>query len=289
MKRRFGDRRDGYRLRKADPFFRVIPHIMKERSDAQVFFEDRIYLEDTHKLIRKLRKEGYKLGFLHVVVAAMVRTISQKPKINRFCVGKKTYARSEIAFSLAVKKEMSEDGEETTIKLFFEPTDTLYDVIEKINKAVDDNKVVEDHNGTDVLAKILASLPNFLLSFAMGLIKFLDNRNLLPKKIIDLSPFHSSFWITDVGSIGIRPVYHHIYNLGTSTVFLAFGTRSKEQVISDDLSVQNRKAMDLKLVADERVVDGYYFAGAIKLAKRIMTKPEVLLTPPEQVIQDNEI
>ena len=289
MKRRIGDRSDGYRLRKTDPFFRLLPHIMKERSDAQVFFEDRIYLEETHKLIRNLRKQGYKLGFLHVVVAAMVRTISQKPKINRFVRGKKTYARNEISFCLAVKKEMSEEGEETTIKIKFDPKDTLYDVVDKVNKAIDENKVVEDHNGTDILAKILASLPNFLLSFAMGLIKFLDNRRMLPKSIIELSPFHSSFWITDVGSIGIRPVYHHIYNLGTTTVFLAFGTRSKEQVINGDNKVENRKAMDIKIVADERVVDGYYYSGAIKLAKKLMTRPELLLTPPEEVILDNEI
>ena len=108
MRRRFGDRKDGYKLRKADPFFRIIPYLMKERSDAQVFFEDRIYLDQTNVLIRKLRKEGYKLGFLHVLIASMVRTMSQKPKINRFVRGHKTYARRDISFSLAVKKDMSE-------------------------------------------------------------------------------------------------------------------------------------------------------------------------------------
>ena len=117
MRRRLGDRADGYKLRKVDPLFRMIPHIMTERSDAQVFFEDDIYLEETHKFIRRLRKEGYRLGFLHVVIASMVRVISQKPKINRFVVGKQTYARNEISFSLAIKKEMTEEAEETILKL----------------------------------------------------------------------------------------------------------------------------------------------------------------------------
>ena len=107
MKRRLGDRKDGWRLRKVDPFFKMIPYIMRERNDAQVFFEERIYLEETLKMIRELRREGYKAGFLHVVIASMVRVISQKPKVNRFVRGHKTYARSEISFSLAVKKEMS--------------------------------------------------------------------------------------------------------------------------------------------------------------------------------------
>jgi len=289
MKRRFGDRKDGYRLRKADPFFRIIPHIMKERSDAQVFFEDRIYLEETHKFIRSLRKEGYSVGFLHVVIAVMVRVISQKPKINRFVVGKKTYARNEISFSLAVKKDMSEDSEETTIKIKFDAKDTIYEVIERVNKAINENKNEESENNTDIAARVLTRLPNFMLSFAMGTIKFLDNRGMLPRFLTELSPFHSSVFITDVGSIGIRPVYHHIYNLGTNTIFFAFGTRSKEQVVEEDMTVTNRKAMDIKIVADERVVDGYYFAGAIKLAKKMLTKPHELMTPPEQVVIDNEI
>ena len=136
MKRRFGDRKDGYRLRKADPMFRLIPYIMKERSDAQVFFEDRVYLEETDRLIRQLRNEGLRVGFLHVVIASLIRTISQKPKINRFVCGKKTYARNSISFSLTVKKDMTEDSNESIVKVLFEPTDTIYDVVEKMNKEI---------------------------------------------------------------------------------------------------------------------------------------------------------
>lgn len=289
MRRRLGDRKDGYRLRKADPFFRIIPYIMKDRSDAQVFFEERIYLENPQKIIKQLRKEGYKAGFLHIVLASMVRVISQKPKINRFVCGKKTYARNEISLSLAIKKDMSEEGEETTIKVRFDPTDTIYDVCDKVNKAIEENKVVDSSNNTDKAAKFFSFLPGFVVSFLVGLIKFMDNRGVLPKFFLDLSPFHSSFFVTDLGSIGIKPVYHHIYNFGTNTIFIAFGVRSKEQVIEEDLSLQHRKAMDLKVVVDERVVDGYYFASAMKLANRIMSKPEILLTPPKEVFVDNEI
>jgi hypothetical protein len=289
MKRRLGDRKDGWRLRKIDPFFRMIPYIMRERNDAQVFFEERIYLEETLKMIRELRREGYKAGFLHVVIASMVRVMSQKPKVNRFVRGRKIYARNEISFSLAVKKEMNEHAEETTVKIIFEPTDTIYDVINKINAVVDANKVVEDKNNTDKFVKIFSKVPGFVVGGMIGLIKFLDNRGILPKVIYDLSPFHSSIFVTNLGSLGIRPVYHHLYNIGTNTVFIAFGTRTKEQVISDDMNLEHRKAMDIKIVVDERVVDGYYFASAIKLATKIMENPYVLKEKPEQVILDDEI
>jgi len=289
MRRRFGDRKDGYKLRKADPFFRIIPYLMKERSDAQVFFEDTVYLEETDKLIRKLRKEGYKVGFLHIVIASMVRTMSQRPKINRFIAGRKTYARKEISFSLAVLKDMSEDAKETTIKVIFEPTDTLYDVIEKINSEVNKNKDNEEKNDTDKAAKLFTLLPGFLLNWSLNLVRFLDFYGKLPRFLTNLSPFHSSVFITDLGSIGIKSAYHHIYNLGTNTIFVAFGTKSKEQVIDAGNKITIKKAMKLKVVVDERIVDGYYFARSIKLAKRIMAAPEQLLLPPKEVILDNEI
>jgi len=289
MRRRLGDRKDGWRLRKVDPFFRIIPYIMRERNDAQVFFEERIYIEDTLKMIRELRKEGYKAGFMHVVIASMVRVISQKPKVNRFVRGHKTYARSEISFSLAVKKEMSEKAEETTVKIVFEPTDTIYDVVNRINAVVDANKIVEEKNNTDKFVKFFGKVPGFVVGGMIGFIKMLDNWGILPRFIYNLSPFHSSVFITNLGSLGIRPVYHHLYNIGTNTVFIAFGTRTREQRFNEDNTLESKKAMDIKIVADERVVDGYYFASAIKLATKIMENPYCLKEKPEQVIIDDEI
>ena len=195
MKRRLGDRKDGYRLRKADPFFRLIPHIMKERNDAQIFFSERVYLDKPQQFIRQLRREGYKIGFLHIVLATMVRVISQKPKINRFVCGKKTYARNEISISLAVKKEMTEEAEETTIKVVFDPNDTIYDVCDKLNAEIATNKKLSTENETDKFAKFFHILPQFVVTFLVWFIKKLDKLGWMPKFIIDLSPFHSSVFV----------------------------------------------------------------------------------------------
>ena len=128
------------------------------------------------------------------------------------------------------------------------------------------------NDDSHIAAKVLTMLPGFLLSFAMFVIRRLDARGHLPKFLTELSPFHSSVFVTDLGSIGIKPAYHHIYNFGTNTIFVAFGTRSREQKIEKDLEVTNRKAMDMKIVVDERVVDGFYFATAIKLANKLATE-----------------
>ncbi|MCK5761555.1 MAG: 2-oxo acid dehydrogenase subunit E2 [Candidatus Izimaplasma sp.] len=289
MRRRLGDRKDGYKLRNADPFFRLIPYLMPTRNDAHVFFEDRIYMEKTDLFIRKLRKEGLKIGFLHIAIASFVRVMSQKPKANRFVVGKKTYARKEISVALAIKKKMNEETEETIIKIIFNPEDTIYDIVEKVNREIEKNKDTGNENSADKTAKILTYMPGFILNFTMGVIKFLDNRGKLPRFLTDLSPFHSSLFITDLGSLGIKPVYHHIYNLGTNSFFIAFGKKTREQYIADDNSVKIKKAMDIKVTVDERIVDGFYFATVVKYGFNIMTNPEELLNPPEKVFVDNEI
>jgi pyruvate/2-oxoglutarate dehydrogenase complex dihydrolipoamide acyltransferase (E2) component len=123
----------------------------------------------------------------------------------------------------------------------------------------------------------------------MFMARFLDNRGRLPKFLTDLSPFHSSIFITDLGSLGIKSVYHHIFNLGTNTLFIAFGIKTKEHVIDMENNVRIRKAIDIKTAVDERIVDGYYFANAIKMAKKLITHPEELLLPPKEVVVDNEI
>ncbi|AIO18952.1 2-oxoacid dehydrogenases acyltransferase (catalytic domain) [Candidatus Izimaplasma bacterium HR1] len=289
MKRRLGDRSDGWRLRKVDPFFKIIPHIMKERNDAQVFFSENIDLEETLKFIREIRREGYKVGFLQVAIATMVRVISQKPKINRFICGKKAYARNEIVVALAVKKEMSEEAEETTITIKFDPDDTIYEVIDKMNKAIDASKIVEEKNDTDKFVKVMSKVPGFIYGGVVGFLKFLDRRGLLPKFIRSLSPFHTSFFVTDLGSLGIKPVYHHLYNFGTTSIFIAFGTRRKQHELNGDNTIDKRKSQDLKVVVDERIVDGYYFSQAIKMATKIMESPSVLREKPTQIIIDDEI
>lgn len=288
-KRRFGDRYDGRRLRSLDPFYKIIPYIMKTRTDAQNYFEEKIDISATEAFIRKKRREiDEPLSFLHVVIAAMVRTISQKPGINRFIAGQKIYARNEISITFVMKKELTEESPETTLKVIFEPTDTLYDVVKKVNKAIEENKSADSKNDTDKVAKIIMSVPGFLVKFIVWLMKKLDYIGLMPKAINKASPFHSSVFVTDLGSVGIQPVYHHLYEFGTTSVFVAFGIKMKEKVIRSDNQIVEKKYVKVCVSTDERVVDGHYYASAFKLYRNLLKHPEVLENPPETVVEDVE-
>lgn len=290
QKRRFGDRYDGRRLRKIDPFFTIVPYIMKHRVDSQVFFDDKIYTDNTDKYINQKRKEeNLQISFLHIVIAAMVRNISQKPRINRFVSGRKIYARNEILVSIAVKKDMHEDAPETTVKIKFEPTDTIYDVVNKVNKEIFENKGEQANNDTDKTAKLVSLCPGIFIRGFVKLLNWLDHHGKMPKTINKVSPFHTSLFITDLGSLGIQPVYHHIYEFGTTSLFLAFGFKCKEKMFDRNNNILERRYIDLKAVVDERICDGYYYAKAFRKFKYYVENPQKLEVPPKEVIEDTEI
>jgi hypothetical protein len=286
-RRRFGDRYDGRRLRSLDPFFKIIPYIMKNRMDSQIFFEEKVDITHTEAYIRKRNKTSEtRISMLHVFIAAIVRTLALKPALNRFIAGQKIYARNEILVSLAIKKEMNFESTETTIKFKFDPTDTLEQVAAKIDKQIKENKVLESSNDTDKTARLIMLCPGFIVKFIVFVVRLLDYFGLMPKILNEVSPFHTSVFITDVGSLGISPVYHHLYDFGTTSIFVAFGTKRTEKVMDSNDNIVNKRTMTMRVVTDERIVDGHYFASAFKMYKTLIEHPERLESPPAKVVSD---
>ncbi len=286
-KRHFGDRYDGRRLRSLNAFYNLIPYIMRYRSDSQCFFEDKIEISHTEAYLRRRKRTSdTNISMLHVLIAAMVRTIALRPALNRFIAGQKIYARNEILVSLAIKKELRIDSPETTLKLRFEPTDTLAEIAEKINHQVTENKAPDMKNNTDKTAKLLMKCPGWLLKFVIFVLRTMDYFGLMPRILNRASPFHTSFFITDLGSLGIQPVHHHLYDFGTTSIFIAFGTKIREKVIDMANNIADRKFITMKVVTDERTVDGHYYASAFKLYRNLIQHPEMLEVPPENLQPD---
>ncbi len=288
-KRRFGDRYDGWRVRSGDPFFVVIPHVMRSRLDSQVFFEEKIDISELREFILKHREDIPGLSAYHVITAAVIRTIVQKPRLNRFVSGRKIFARNYLRASLTIKTGMSEDADEAQIMPEFEPTDTLREVTQKFNEQVNEAKNREDDsqgNETDMFVRFLNMLPGFVIKFIVWSVRNLDALGLMPKFINKLSPFHSSLFVTNVGSIGINSIYHHLYEFGTTSIFVAIGKKELVRELEADGSVTTKNMMNIRFVLDERICDGYYYASAIKLFKSLMKNPEKLLEPPEYIGED---
>ena len=286
-KRRFGDRKEGRLLRSLPAFAKFIPFIMPTRNDACNQYEEAFEVSNVDRRLRKLRVDGYKgIGILHFLIAAYIRGVSMLPGMNRFVVGRRIYARNNIEVVMTVKRSLAIDATETTIKVVFEPTDTILDVYRKMNEKIDEIKTVEGNNNTEDVAEALCKAPRFLLRFALTILRIMDYFGWLPQSLLDASPFHGSMIITDLGSLRIGPVYHHIYNFGTLPVFISFGAKRHAYELDRHGNMVDNKYVDCKFVMDERTVDGHYYAQFLQAFRYICQHPEIVETPPSKVVED---
>lgn len=286
-KRRFGDRKEGRLLRSLPAFAKFVPFIMPTRNDACNQYEESFEVSDVDRRLRKLRVDGYKgIGILHFIIAAYIRGVSMLPGMNRFIVGHRIYARDNIEVVMTVKRSLAIDATETTIKVVFEPTDTIFDVYRKMSEKIDEIKTVEGNNNTEDVAEAMCKAPRFLLRFALTILRIMDYFGWLPQSLLDASPFHGSMIITDLGSLRIGPIYHHIYNFGTLPVFISFGAKRHAYELDRHGNMVDRKYVDCKFVMDERTVDGHYYAQFLQAFRYICQHPEIVETPPSKVVED---
>jgi len=284
----WGDRTDGRRIRSEPPINQISPYLMWTRCASMNLFADAIEITNTERYIRQKRREGLtSFGMLHVMLAAYCRTLCKYPGINRFISGQKLYSRGDdVQFCLTVKKDMTTDSPDTVIKVHLTPTDTAEDVYHKINKEVENVKNTPLDSSLDNTAHLLTMIPGVFLKFTVWLLRVMDYFGLLPKFLLEVSPFHASVYFTSMGSLGIPPVFHHLYDFGNVPMFVSFGCKRRTLEVQEDGSVIQKKYVDIKISTDERTVDGFYYAAFFKHYKRLLHRPEVLDNPPEEVIPD---
>lgn len=282
-------KKEGRRLKSLEPMAVVMPFIMPTRIGAQDFYRDSIPLDIVNSYVHQKRNTlDYKnLGIMHVIIAAYVRMISQRPGMNRFVRGLRVFARNNIEINLAVKKSMQLDSPETMIKFFFTPNDTLFDVYSQMDKKISEycSDSYED-SAFDTIARIFGYLPNFLLRGIVSFLKFLDYFGRLPRFLTRLSPFHGSMVITSMGSLGIQPIFHHLYNFGNVPVFVAFSTGRHAYELKSDGEMHKVRYLDFTVSVDERICDGFYFSSSFHEVKKYLKNPHLLEDPPTTVVKD---
>ena len=276
-------RADGRRLRDTDPMYRVAAHIMDKRVDSMNMTTIDIPYEPMQEFVNKKRKEGVNISHMALVIAAYLRTMAEYPELNRFVVNRKVYARNEIAVGMVVLKSLK-DHNGTMSKMYFSPDNTIFEVNDIINKYVAENQVTPEKNKTEKIIRFLLSFPG-LLTFGVKLFKFLDKYGLLPKFVIEMSPFHMSLGITNLASIRTNHIYHHCYEFGTTSVFMAMGNL-REVPKRKGGEIVFERCLPIGVTMDERICSGSYFASAFKALKKYLANPELLEEKPEKVLAD---
>ena len=284
----WGDRVDGRRVRTLPAMAQVSPYFMVHRNEASNLVSVPIEISHVERYIRQKRKEGFvNFGITHVLLTCYCRSIAKFPAVNRFLSGQRVYSRgNDIQFCMVVKKEMTTDAPDSSIKLHLTPYDTAEDVYHKLNEEVEKVKNSPLDSAFDNTAAAFSLIPGLVLKFAIWLLKLLDYFGILPKFLLEVSPFHGSVFFTSMGSLGIPPIYHHLYNFGNLPVFCAFGAKRRELQVQEDGSVIQKKYVDLNVVTDERICDGFYYAAFMKHFTRLLRHPEQFDLPPEEVVAD---
>ena len=282
----FGHRPDGKRLKHMDPIVQMTPYLMPMRCDAQVFLEHKLDYEMLARYIARKTAEGQKVTFMQIIVAAYVRGISQHPEVNRFIMNKQYFARNSCSVSYTILKEMqNHDSEETVVRILFDPSDTLFDVRDRMNDAVEKHRGAETKNFSDKLAGFLLSVPG-LATLIVALARLLDRYGIAPSILMDELPFYSGMFITNNASIGLHHVWHHIYNFGNVSMFLGMGSLLKEATVEADGRTRMKRWLPLGITVDERVCSGAHYAAFFADVIQYLNRPELLEIPPEGVKYD---
>ena len=284
-KKRFGDRSDGRLLRSIPPMSKLTPYLMKVRADSQNHFEAEIDIHNAELYLAQKKKEGYTdMGMLHVFLAAYVKVVGERPAINRFIAGQKIYHRDNLECLMTIKKDMTLDSQDTCIKVEFDPRDNIYNVYKKFQLAVIEAK--NEEGDFDKVIGGLATLPGLMLRAIVGILRFLDYFGMLPKALHKVSPFHGSMIITSMGSLGIHAIYHHLYDFGHLPIFLSYGKMFTKEVTLLDGTKENHHFVTFRVVTDERICDGFYYASAFKQMMRYVNHPEALDNVLESAVDD---
>ncbi len=278
--------KDSRRVKTVPAMNVISPFIMDDRIGSMNLMRDSVSITKLEQYIKEKQQAGMaNISMMHVLIAAYVRLTSQRPQINRFIRGQRIWTRRTTEVALTIKKEMRLDSPDTVVKVTYEPTATTEDVYNQLNAAIEGYR--NDPGGAfDNVAGALSYVPSLLLRSVIGGLRGLDYLGMMPKPLANVSPFHCSMFITSMGSLGIPPIYHHLYNFGTCPVFLAFGAKKREYKVRPDGSVYKDQTIDFTFALDERICDGYYYANCLKLYKSILKDPWQLDSPPENVVED---
>ena len=276
-KKRMGDRKDGVLLRDLDSMHFIVPLIYPNRCDNEAFISERIDLTAAEEYLKKKNENDpeYKYNLFQLIVTAMLKTLTLRPKMNRFIVNKNTYQRNEVSAAFVVKKIFSDNGGEALEFIHSKDTDTLDTIHNEIYRQVSSCRSEKADSTTESM-DIFNKMPRFLSKFLVSIVCVLDRHGWVPSSFIETDPFYSSVVLTNLGSIKLHSGYHHLTNWGTNSVFCAIGEKKMRPFFNDDGSFTMKMSVDLGLTIDERIADGYYYSKTIRLLKKLLENPELL-------------
>ena len=276
-KRRFGDRRDGTKLRNIDAMHYIMPLMYPNRCDNEAYMKLAIDITGTEEYIKEYNRQhpDERIAIFDIVIAAALKLLRHRPQMNRFIANQTMYQRNNITAAFTVKKEFRDDGDETLARIVAEDDDTLGSISRKVREQIALCKN-EDDQSTEAMNFIM-KLPGKHIIGAIA--RFLDRHGWMPSSVIATDPYQCSVVLTNLGSLGLDIGYHHLMNWGTNSIFIIVGTKKYKPHHDQNGNVTMIKELDLAFTIDERISDGFYYARSLRLMKNLVENPALLESP----------
>lgn len=276
-RKRIGDRKDGILLRDIDSMHFITPLLYPNRCDNEAFISERVDLTNAEEYLKNKNEENpeYKYNLFQLIVTALLKTITLRPKMNRFIANKNTYQRNEVSASFVVKKIFSDKGEEGLAFIHSKESDTLETVHDEIYRQISTCRSEKKDSSSESM-DLFNKLPRCISKFIVSIICILDRHGKVPSSLIATDPYYSSVVITNLGSIKLHSGYHHLTNWGTNSVFCAIGEKKLRPFYDETGNVEMKMSVDIGLTIDERLADGYYYSKTVKLLKKLLENPILL-------------
>ena len=285
-KRRWGDRKDGALIRDLDGMHFITPLIYPNRCDNEAYISERIDLTNINEYLKKLNETetDFPYTMFHLIVAALIKTITLRSKMNRFIANKNFYQRNEVSAAFVVKKQFADDAAEALAVIHAKNESTLQTLHEELRRQImecrDEKKVDSSTDSMDMFNR----MPRFLSKFIVWVLTRLDVHGHVPYSLIETDPYYCTAVLSNLGSIKLNCGYHHLTNWGTCSVFCIIGAKIKRPVYREDGTIEMHEMLDLGLTIDERLADGYYYSRTVSLLKTLLENPELLETPAAQEV-----
>lgn len=276
-KRRRGDRFDGTLIRDLDALHFVTGVLYPNRCDNEAYISECIDLTAINAYLKAKNSIERDLPYtlFHVILAALMKTVYLRPKLNRFIVNGNFYQRNDISAAFIVKKKFSDNGGEGLAKVKISGDDTIDTIHADILRQISGCR--SDKGGsTDQSMDIVNKIPRWISKTFIRFVMFLDRHGKVPKAFIADDPYYCTTVISNLGSIKLHSGYHHLTNWGTCSLFCIIGEKQKKPFYDENGDFSLRETLDLGLTIDERLADGYYYSKSIRLLRYLLEHPEEL-------------
>lgn len=268
-------RSDGNLVKGGDPMMHIMPYVMRGRNESAVYYQMTVPVGNIQKYTLEKRKEGIRITLFNVIVAALLRTINERPKVNRFVAGRRLYEHKDFEVLYVVKQQLTDEGIESVAKVKLKKGDTIFDVKENMDEHIRSVKKGE-MKGDDKLVRHLAKYPRWLIRMIYRTLLWLDFNGMMPKSLIEMFPFYSTVFISHLGTLGANALFHHLYEFGTNSIFMTIGRAYEKPFKGPNGEVEWKRVIDLDLTIDERICDGFYLVRSLRLFETYLDDPWAL-------------